>query len=267
MANVADGESDNPSGQGGPGEPRQMLAVVTGTIHPNRVGWTFDEPIRYTLNGARCQLSIVHSLFNLFIEADRPEDIPTFLNGVGSIVQGCLDALGFFLAAPLRAEVLSMIVDGVEIHYRKLQWDELLPDDSNIARVEGVTLEPFTRTAIEEPLIRLALADLRTALEQPGDTVMLCFRAIESIRQCFLDGDADDDSARKRSWIDLRTKLVIERDEITTLEALATSRRHGAETPTSEEQRIEALTLARRIVERFIAYRAPSIAASRESDL
>ncbi|GAA1566007.1 hypothetical protein GCM10009789_19360 [Kribbella sancticallisti] len=246
--------------------PEQMLAVVTGLVHPNRLGWTYDEPIQYTFDGARCQLSVMLGLFNVFIEADRPDDFATFLNRIGAIVQGCLDSLGFFLAAPLRGEILSMIVDGKELHYRKLQWDEFLPKGSDETRVEAVKLQPFTRMAIEEPLVRLALADLRTALDLPGETVVLCYRAIESIRQWFLYGDADDDSARKQSWIDLKTHLDIKREEIKPLEAMATSRRHGADTAATERQRVEALTLARKVVERFVAYRVSLTAPPPSSD-
>ncbi|WP_433162599.1 hypothetical protein [Kribbella sp. CA-247076] len=236
-------------------QPRQMLAAVTGGVHPTRLGWTLEDSVKFKFLGATCELFIRHGVFNMFIEGDRPEDFATFLNQIHSMIQGSLDSLGFFMAAPLRGEILSMIVDGVELHHRDLQWEQLLPEGSDRARVEGVRLQPFTNMAISESSVRLALADLRSALDSPGETVMLCFRAIESIRHWFLDGEPDDDSARKRSWQALRTQLDISRDEIRPLEDMATSRRHGAEPFATEQQRLDALLLARKIVERFVAYR------------
>jgi hypothetical protein len=47
------------------------------------------------------------------------------------------------------------------------------------------------------------------------------------------------------------------RAAIAALVSLATSRRHGGASPVSEEQRREALTLARSVVEQLVAYRPP----------
>lgn len=236
-------------------DSKRMLAAITGVIHPGRLGWTLEDSVRFEFYGATCELFVRRAVFNFFIEGDRPEDLATFLNHVHSIIQAALDSLGFFMAAPIRGEILSMIIDGVELHHRDLQWEQLLPEGSNKARVEGVQLQPFMRTALGESAVRLAIADLRSALESPGETVMLSFRAIESIRHWYLDGEADDDAARKRSWVALRTQLSISREEIKPLEELATSRRHGGEPFATEQQRLDALLLARKVVERFVASR------------
>lgn len=232
-----------------------MLAVATGVVHPLRGGWLIENPIRFPLQDSRWVVVIRQSQFHVFVDGEAPTDLGTFLNEIGSIVQGCLDALGFHLAIPLRAEVLSLVIDGSQLIYRDDQWADVLEGPPSKS-VDSEKLGPFVSAALGDPLIRLALADLRTAIEAPDDTIMLCYRAIEAIRQWFLKGDKDDDDARKRSWIDMRNKLQFSESEIRRLEKKALGRRHGAVPPVTGEERMEALRLARKAVSALIAHRS-----------
>jgi hypothetical protein len=108
-----------------------MIAVVVGVVHPTYGGWRFDEPQRFSFLDGRWMLVLQQSQFHVFIEGAEPSDLGTFLNEVGSAVQGCLDSLGFHLAAPLRAEISSMVIDGNRLVYRSSQWSELLAEDTN----------------------------------------------------------------------------------------------------------------------------------------
>ncbi|MET8552234.1 hypothetical protein [Micromonospora zamorensis] len=239
-----------------------MLAVVTGLVHPLRTGWLFDEPIQIIFHDGNWKIIIKQSQFHVFIEGDRPDDLDTFFNEVSSIVQGCLDALGFHLATTLRAETASMIIDGKELFLRNDQWTGLIASPRKF--VPPQDLEPFVRAATGDSLIRLALADLRLALEAADDTVMLCFRAIESVRQWFLKGGADEGQARKQSWADMREALGVDEADIRSLGVLALSRRHGAAAPPNGVEREGALRLAREIVARLVAYRASRIEVDAE---
>lgn len=86
------------------------------------------------------------------------------MNEVASLVQGCLDTLGFHLAAALRAETRSMVADGVgadglKLAYRMPSWPDLLPEPlAEPFYVAGDKLQPFIAAALGEPLARLALA-------------------------------------------------------------------------------------------------------------
>lgn len=233
---------------------RSMLAVVTGVVHPMRRGWYFEEPVRFNVKDSKWMVVIRQSQFHVFVGGERPSDIATFLNEVESMVQGCLDSLGFHLAVALRAEILSMVIDGRELVYRADEWPELLPDPP-INKVPAETLQPFISAAAEEPLIRLALADVRAAIESPDDTVMLCYRAIESVRQWFLKGNVDEGPARKQSWEDMRNTLNIGEAELRSLEQLALSRRHGGVAALSADERSNALSVARKVVGLLVAHR------------
>lgn len=234
-----------------------MLALVMGTVHPVSGGWHLEDPVHIPFPDGKWRLIIKHSQFHVFIEGQEPDDLPTFMNEVGSIVQGCLDSLGFHLASSIRAEIRSMVVDGTQLFIRTPSWRELLPElltDPSVPYVTGDKLQPFITATIKEPLARLALADLRTAIESPDDTGYLAYRAVESVRQWFLVGTADDQSARERSWSDMRTTLGLDESRLRWLGTLALSRRHGAVAPLTEGQRKEALLLGRDIVTRFIEH-------------
>ncbi|WP_134106940.1 hypothetical protein [Kribbella pratensis] len=243
----------------------EVRAVITGLIHPNRLGWMFDNVIPFSFGEASFELSVHDGQFNVLVVAKWPDDPATFLNDVGTMVQGCVDSLGFCLATPLRAEILSMSVEGRVLIYRASQWPDLL-DGNSSSRVEGERLEPLTSAAINEPLLRLALADLRAAQESAVDTVMLCYRAIESIRQWFAIGSGEGDNDRKRSWQDLRDRLEIDREDLDALRDRAQARRHGGTLPVSFAERLEALRLARRVVEKFVAYRQSTLEAEQSQE-
>ena len=230
-----------------------MLAVVAGVVHPVYGGWQFDQALEVPFTDGKWTVSFKQSQFHVFIDGDHPGDYGAFLNEVGSIVQGCLDALGFHLAMPLRAEIMSMVIDGYQLIYRTPQWPELLSDPTR-AGVPESELQPYVAAAIEEPLARLALADLRTAIDSPDDTLFLCYRATESVRQWFLTGNQDDGDARKKSWRTMREALGVAEPVTRRLESAAMSRRHGAASPPSADERREIALLARDVVARFVTY-------------
>lgn len=132
-----------------------MLAVVMGTVHPVSYGWLFEKPVQIQFPDGKWMLTFRHSQFHIFSEGQEPNDLATFINEVGSIVQGCLDSLGFHLVTPLGAEIMSMIADGNRLIHRTVDWSELLPEPST-RHVAEDKLQPFIAAAMDEPLARLA---------------------------------------------------------------------------------------------------------------
>jgi hypothetical protein len=230
-----------------------VLAVASGVIHPLQGGWYFDEPIRLEVAGHKWEIVIRDSQFHVFLEGDEPDDLATFTNEITSIVQGCVDSLSFHLASALRAETKSMVIDGRTLVLKAMSWPEVLTEPGS-PRVGPESLNPFVTAAAAEPLVRLALGDLRTAIESPDDTLFLCYRAVESVRQWFLVGDEDEKSARLESWVAMRTALDLEEAPMRRLEKAAMGRRHGAAHPPTAVQRLEALQLAREVVSRLVTH-------------
>lgn len=231
-----------------------MMGYATGVIHPLQGNWNFEQPISASFHDGNWQLHVKQSRFHLFISGERPDDLSTFQNEVISIVQGCVDALGFHLAASLRIELTSLLIDGNHLIISTNGWPALT-DDLNRTKVSAQYLEPFVQAAITEPLARLALADLRSAIDTPDDTPFLSYRAVESVRQWFLPAQGEDEgSTRTASWQSMRSALGIEENSLRRLAALAKGRRHGGGKPPTGEEREESLRLSRNIVAAFVQH-------------
>jgi hypothetical protein len=99
-------------------------------------------------------------------------------------------------------------------------WRQLTRRASN--RVEEEELAQFMRASLTEPLARAALRDLTTAIGAPFDTTFAAYRAVESVRQYFVD-DANEDRghARELSWEAMRDALAQERDPLDWLRSCA----------------------------------------------
>jgi hypothetical protein len=194
------------------------------------------------------------------VSGSQPTDVVTFRNELTSIVQGCLDSLGFLLAVPLQAEVRSIVVQGeddqVQLALRRHGWPDVLEKQPQLPlRAEAPDLQPLVAAAVQEPLARLALADLRAALQYPDDTLFYAYRAVESARQWFIPaGQPDNDDTRIQSWIAMRAALDLKRPPLDRLADLAAGRRHGAAAPPTEPERLEALRIARPVVRAFVDY-------------
>ena len=101
--------------------------------------------------------------------------------------------------------------------------------------------------------LRIALGDLREAIRSPNLTAFFCYRAIESLRQCYLDPDKRDDEAERRnSWQLMRNELRVDRSWINQIQEASTLERHGILQAMSGEQRVNLMLHTWKVVDRFI---------------
>lgn len=70
-------------------------AVFFGVVHPQGGGWYFEDPIEIPFDDGHWTILLVASQFRVVVRSEVPNDLATFRNELLSIVQGCLDALGF----------------------------------------------------------------------------------------------------------------------------------------------------------------------------
>lgn len=245
------------------GEGTVVRSYASGTVHALSGGWELERPVELTFPDGRWTIIVRSSKFHVLLESAPIQDQATFSNEVVSVVQGLLDALGFHLAAALRAELSSIVVDGRTLVLRELTWPDLRENPGDPLYVEASTLEPYLKACVENTTVRHALADLRSALEYPDDTAFYAYRAIESVRQWFVEGDADDDAARRRPWTKLQETLEISRERLDLVSALAKLRRHGGTGVLTEAQRLQVLRVARDVLHRFVSrLHAPNAVAS-----
>jgi hypothetical protein len=130
-------------------------------------------------------------------------------------------------------------------------WPELVgaeaANEPDGAWVTEGRLGPLIDGVVGNPLIRHAIADAQRAIEAPDDTAFYCYRAIESLRLLYLDGD-DSGAARSESWQQLRSELGLSREELDAIKQFADRRRHGGHHVLSEQDRRQCLVTTRRAV-------------------
>ena len=138
-----------------------------------------------------------------------------------------------------------------QIHESKSDRPVTFPDLYRLLRHSGQRDDDVVAFKLNQ--LRRALADLREAIRSPADTDLFCYRAIECIRQCYLDSnEKDNDSERKRSWERMRKELRICRSWFSTLENTSVVQRHGGLMGRTANERVEAMLRAWRVVDRFI---------------
>ncbi len=99
--------------------------------------------------------------------------------------------------------------------------------------------------------VRHAVADLRRAILEPDDTAAFCFRAIEAIRQTFLDPRAGRNTDQL-SWAAMSGALRCERTWTDALRDLGTRQRHGDRRDfCSGNERVQFYERARELVARY----------------
>lgn len=232
-------------------------SIFFGTVHPSGDGLSYDEPIQVDYgDDGWIQIVIHHGHFQALVTMPDVQDDPqSFLNHLTSVVQGSLDALGFHLGLGVTVEIDGgFIAPNTSVLTMRHRWPEAVGRSwGDPLRVEAETLGPFIRAAVEAPLVRFALADVRLALRNAEDTAFYAYRACESIRQWF---QAVEPTTENRSvgWRRLRETLHIEEADLLVLAELAKARRHGDGATISESDRLKCIAIAREVVARFVSH-------------
>ena len=109
----------------------------------------------------------------------------------------------------MRVEVNSLVIDGNRLITSTPRWPQLIDAPLKVV-VSGLDLAPFIQAATAEPLARLALADLRAAIDAADETLFLSYRAVERVRQWFLEPNVEEDNrVRRESWAKMRNTLSV----------------------------------------------------------
>lgn len=226
--------------------------VFAGRLHPERYGWpgarvetdfTFhDQPLHLTLSISWAQLAID-------VVGSYSGPLLDLKNVLLNYAQNVVDAFGFVAAAGLDIEIMSCVDPAGELYIFNTAFDGLR-DTGDISEDEMSMFRTLAQVGGLDFGVRAGLADVRQAIRSPLDTLFYCYRAIESIRQQYLPAYAsvDDQAARKSSWAAMRAAASVEESETRWLAALATPRRHGSVSETTEDDRRRALQPARKVV-------------------
>lgn len=178
--------------------------------------------------------------------------VHTLKNYVESFVRMLIDGHGYLECRGYDLEIISVVepegqhaVFGVEVEALK----------SSRAAESPVNMTELWKLLISGPEsahLQRALGDLREAIRTPHDTGFFCYRAVESMRQSFVE--PKDGGKTKPSWERMSSALRIDQSYIMLLERFGKPQRHGETPYMSGDERIRALKSAWRVVDRYIEY-------------
>ncbi len=198
----------------------------------------------------RVKVSLNVSQLAVIVETRQEvPEIETLKNLIEQVVRAAVDTYGYLTGRGYDVEITSVVrpdgqlslVFGVGI----LELEKTGPERDR-------SFNDLFELEMESPQLRQALADLREAIRSPLDTGFFCFRAIECLRQAFVD--ATDGDNRDPSWERLREALRVDRAWFKSVETFAVPARHGRFHSVSSQQRIEMMKRTRNVVARFVEY-------------
>lgn len=98
------------------------------------------------------------------------------------------------------------------------------------------------------PVARVAIADIKYACLEPDLTALFAYRAIEGVMNSFETGDT------KNNWIALRDNLNLSRDFFLPVEKLSVLNRHGKPFDQTFKDRQVCIYIAMIVVQRYLHY-------------
>ncbi len=224
--------------------------IFTGRILPEFPSLDMADPLIYkfyandgtTLYGS---ISIVNSKIMAIVKTDN-QDIFTVRNYVTAQARMVLDVIGFlngyYLFADIQMAILSM--------GRQVGFDTRFPALQATVSKRPFEFESLLTMCQDEPL-RMALADVRSAMEAAVETGFFCYRAVETLMQSFKVGSDNDATGWKKMHLALHSsRAYIDQ----TLKSHADVRRHGSVTFITSPERDLCLLTTAAIIDRYTQY-------------
>ena len=117
-----------------------------------------------------------------------------------------------------------------------------------------VSIDDLIQVQMSDVQLQLALSDLRDALANHFNTAFYAYRAIESIKDVFTEGDRTRSENNRRGWETMRSRLRVSEAFITEIKHEADRQRHGRVSQVLAGERLEAMRRAWLVVGRYVQY-------------
>ncbi len=241
-------------------EAPMRVYTFVGRVHPERYNYSMyqlpmlsyasDDGFKVTY-----RFQLYSSQMSIGVEMNREIPLLDLKNTVSSMASAALDSLGFIFSSALTLEIISCVDPSGQWHVFDTVFDGFREQGEGAEQRERATLNVLLPHALSAAAVRLAVADLRRAINEPSDTVFHCYRAVESIRQEYTTQTLDR-RHRDESWDRLREALATTREDLDWLKGFAERRRHGHPVDQSHETRERAIKIARDVVYRHCSARS-----------
>lgn len=232
--------------------------IFSGRVLPERANVNIQLPLIFVQNNEarlefHAQVAIGASQVSVVVDTEEEADnLLTLRNYVEWLVRMAVDAFGYLKGIGYDVEITSVVNPSGTL------WQVFGVGEPSLAQSESERPVGFpelwkvlTSGAKTAPL-QQALGDLREAIRAPHDTGFFCYRAIESLRQHYVEASDGDNTGL--SWDRLRAALRIDRLWINPLVESSKQHRHGGSPYSSGEERASAMQHAWKVVDRFVAY-------------
>jgi hypothetical protein len=221
-------------------------------LHSQRSDWGLDFDLTVSIGAA--QVSAVVS------SPTEIGDVATLKNVISDSVSTVVDAFGYLEGRGYQTEITSVVmpngdqsVFSVEIgEIQRAKNERPLGFSDLFSRIVLNQSDELPERAFHRQSLRYALADLRRAILSPTDTLFHCRRAVEGIMQGFKEPQGEGDE--KRAWEQMRAALQVEEPPLIGLAKGANPHRHGFHPTITGGQRLSAMGLTWRVVDRFVLF-------------
>jgi len=201
-----------------------------------------------------CKIDIEKSEITIDSKTDANFSLYDHRDAVVSFLGHQLSAHGFQNGLWLEAEI-NAVYD-----YDAKKWLTIDPIHPALEKIQDdlSTQKEFDITQILDQkkyiALRYALRDAQLAIKYLDDTGTFCFRAIESIREFFVDQDTDNPADSKNSWIRMNRSLNLSREYTGDISKFALGPRHGSPTLTSRENKMDIVKRTWIVIDRFMIF-------------
>jgi hypothetical protein len=238
-----------------------IIYVLTGKVLPERANFNLPKPIALKIlpgkiipEGSMIFLTVICSQISMVVHS-RGEitDLQALAHECEGMCRMIVDCLGFLMTCGYDVEITQVSgAGGLHVVYG-VQPADLRPipiSDANFS-------ETFERLVGVPKAYQLAyrrsLADYREAIRSYEDTAFFCYRAVEDLRQVFVE---DERSKEAQTWDRLWKAMPVVQDSKAyvkdVIRPLAIGNRHGGGAVINRQQRLEMLEKTAKIIAAFV---------------
>ncbi|HHW43813.1 MAG TPA: hypothetical protein GXX25_08400 [Desulfotomaculum sp.] len=213
----------------------EYLYILTGRVIPERAvvdicEVAFKVPVSEDVPEGDLFIQIIKSqIFVRFLASGEVRNIFTLRNIVEDATRMLLDVIGYLNGYGYDVEIIQAVQPNTG---EKYVFGIDVPVLAGVCEKDGITYSDIfmALSKTDGYYLRRALADVREAMKSPMDTGFFCYRAIESLKNCYAKRSGlkpDDAQADAQAWELFRNKYSVPKQEILGIKTFADPVRHG----------------------------------------
>jgi hypothetical protein len=221
-----------------------------GRVSPERASVTLDGLGAITLTipqegwTGTVTVSVICSQLSLIFAGDvEISDMPTLKNIAQEFAQNLVDTLGYVWGCGYEVEITAVSTSRGQHHVFGVN----VPILENAKAERPLSAQQVLPLTLRYPWLRRALGELRGAIREPSDTGFHCQRGVEAIRRHF-----QGDGSVGVGWTAMHDALNLSMETLKILNEFGDRQRHGDMPPMSDAERERDMTLAWKVVDRFV---------------